>query len=229
MIGLVPAGAGLEIRYRSPGRGSPRHEPDLWDDVQRALKAHSSGTSRRLKVQQPSLLVGMLLDAEGRAMTPSHATRPGKRYRYYVTRPDLIDASPAWRVPAFDLEQLVCRRIAELLCDQQFLCRLAEDAQAETIQRAIAAGDLAAASLRSGSPHDRAALLKTFVDRINLGDGGIEIMIRPALIRCALELASAGNERDESIILALPATKVRIVRVSSKSVISGRFGSSARS
>jgi DNA invertase Pin-like site-specific DNA recombinase len=26
----------------------------------------------------------------GRAMTPSHATRPDKRYRYYVTRPDEV-------------------------------------------------------------------------------------------------------------------------------------------
>jgi len=76
---------------------------ELWDDVQHTLKANASGTSRRLKVQQPSLLVGMLHDGEGRAMTPSHATKPGKRYRYYVTRPDLIDGSPAWRVSAFDL------------------------------------------------------------------------------------------------------------------------------
>ena len=182
---------------------------ELWDDVQRTLKANASGTSRRLKVQQPSLLVGMLYDGEGRAMTPSHATKPGKRYRYYVTRPDLIEASPAWRVSAFDLEQLVCQRIAELLCDQQFLCRLVPDAQAETIQKAIAAGDLAAATLRSGSPHDRTALLETIVDRISLGDGGVEIMTRPTLIRRALDLTSAGYERDEPIILGLPTTKVR--------------------
>lgn len=48
-------------------------------------------------------------------MTPSHATRPGLRYRYYVARPDLIDGTPAWRVSANDLESLVCNRLAELL------------------------------------------------------------------------------------------------------------------
>ena len=142
-------------------------------------------------------------------MTPSHATKPGKRYRYYVTRPDLIDGSPAWRVSAFDLEQLVCQRIAERIADQQFLCRLVPDTSAESIQKAIAAGDLAAATLRSGSAHDRAALLETIVDRINLGDGGIEIMTSPALIRSALQLASTDHLLDEPIILALAATRVR--------------------
>lgn len=34
-------------------------------------------------------------------------------------------------------------------------------------------------------------------------------MTSPALIRCALQLASARDVRDEPIILALPATKVR--------------------
>jgi site-specific DNA recombinase len=182
---------------------------DLWDDVQRTLKANASGTSRRLKVQQPSLLVGLLYDGEGRAMTPSHATKPGKRYRYYVTRPDLIDGSPAWRVSAFDLEQLVCRRLAELLGDQQFLCRLVSDAEPGAIQKALAAGDLAAATLRSGSAHDRAVLLKTTVDRISLGDGGVEIMTCPVRIRGALGLASIDPLLDEPIALALPATRVR--------------------
>lgn len=182
---------------------------DLWNAVQDKIKANASGTSRRLKTRQPSLLVGMLYDGEGRAMTPSHATKPGRRYRYYVTRPDLIDGSPAWRVSAHDLEQLVCQRIAELLCDQQVISRLVLDPEAEVIQKAIAAGDLAAATLRSGSAHDRAALLETIVDKIDLGDGGIEITTSPARIRCALQLANTDHLLDEPIILALAATKVR--------------------
>lgn len=47
----------------------------LWDAVQDKLKANASGTSRRLKSQQPSLLVGLVFAGEGRAMTRSHATK----------------------------------------------------------------------------------------------------------------------------------------------------------
>lgn len=50
---------------------------------------------------------------------PHHATRPGKRYRYYVTRPGQLDGTPAWRVSAHDLEHLACHRLAELLCERQ--------------------------------------------------------------------------------------------------------------
>ena len=182
---------------------------DLWGNVQEKLKANASGTSQRLKVRQPSLLVGMVFDGEGRAMTPSHATKPGKRYRYYVTRPELIDGSPAWRVSAHDLEQLVCQRIAKLLCDHHVLSRLVAETEVELIHKAIAAGDLAAATLRSGSAHDKAALLEALALRIDLGDGGIEIMTSSALIRSALELASAAGALDEPLILALAATKVR--------------------
>lgn len=182
---------------------------ELWDDVQATLKHNSSGTSRRLRARQPSLLVRKLHDGEDRAMTPSHTTKPGKRYRYYVTRPDLVDGSPAWRVSAHDLEQLVCQRLAELLCDQQFMSRLVPDAQADVMQHAIAAGDLAAAALRSGTAHDRAALLESIVGRISLGDGGIEIMTSPALVRASLDLKYNSGEPEEPIILSLPATKVR--------------------
>lgn len=119
----------------------------LWDEVQATLARRAHGPSRRLKAKHPSLLVGMLVDGEGRAMTTSHATKPGVRYRYYNTRSDLLDGSPAWRVSSHDLEQLVCNRIAELLADNQALRAMlgdrADDAQA--LQSIIEAGDVMAA------------------------------------------------------------------------------------
>lgn len=85
----------------------------LWQAVQDKLKANASGTSRRLRGQQPSLLTGILKDSNGRAMTPSHATKgKAKRYRYYVTRPDQDTNEPAYRVSAHDLEQIVTAKLA---------------------------------------------------------------------------------------------------------------------
>jgi DNA invertase Pin-like site-specific DNA recombinase len=127
----------------------------LWDAVQDKMKANASGTSRRLKSQQPSLLVGLVFDGEGRAMTPSHATKPGRRYRYYVTRPDDLDDAPAWRVSAYDLEQLICDQLSVLLTDQHFVCDMAPEAPAEMVRQALAKADLAAATLRSGPARDK--------------------------------------------------------------------------
>ena len=192
-----------------PGEHPPIIGQELWDEVQTKLTENASGTSRRLKSQQPSLLVGLVFDGEGRAMTPSHATKPGKRYRYYITRTDLIDDSPAWRVSAHDLERLVCERLAELLCDLQLLCQLVGECDAEAVQRIISSGDLAAASIRSGSAHAKATLLMAMVERINLGEGAIEIRTTKARIAAALSTDSAVIVQDQDITLELPATKVR--------------------
>lgn len=181
----------------------------LWNEVQTLLAVNASGTSRRLRAQQPSLLVGKLFDGEDRAMTPSHATKPGRRYRYYITRTDALDGSPAWRVSAFDLEQLVCQRIAELLVDQQFLVSLGEQNDVGAIQRAISAGEITAATLRSGSAHAKAELLQAIVERVRLGESGIEIVTSRQIICSVLAIPERSTAHDEQIVLALPATKVR--------------------
>jgi len=102
------------------GEHKPIVDEQLFEQVQTKLADNASGSSRRMRHRQPSLLTGRLFDGDGRAMTPSHASRPNKRYRYYVTRPDQVDGAPAWRVPAHDLEQLVCRSVAERLGEGGF-------------------------------------------------------------------------------------------------------------
>lgn len=79
-----------------PGEHEAIVPEDLFQAVQDKLKANASGTSRRLKGQQPSLLTGILQDSDGRAMTPSHASKgKAQRYRYYVTRPNQTSDQPA--------------------------------------------------------------------------------------------------------------------------------------
>jgi site-specific DNA recombinase len=182
---------------------------ELWDAVQAKLKANASGTSRRLRSQQPSLLVGLVFDGEGRAMTPSHATKPGKRYRYYVTRPDQLDDAPAWRVSAHDLERLVCERLSDLLADRQFLCDLAADYPADVIQQVLARADLMAAMLRSGSARERAGLLPTMITRIDLHEAGIAVTVDKSQPASALGLEAVADIAGPQLILTLPATKVR--------------------
>ncbi len=183
----------------------------LWDEVQAAIADRTSGSSRRLRATQPSLLVGMLTDGEGRAMTPSHATKPGVRYRYYVTRPDLIDGSPAWRMSAHDIEKLVCDQLAELLLDQQQIAALimTADDYAQVLQKVIEHGDIAAATLRSGSVHARAGLLAKLCPRVTLGDEAVSVMVEPARLATVLGLDQHLRPDPNMIQLACPATKVR--------------------
>ena len=103
-----------EVRYKDaiyPGPQPPLMDPELFDAVQAKLTAqwsHRTTTRNR----SHALLRGLLFDDSGHPMRPTHATKNGVRYRYYVSQPCLrgINApAPGTiaRVPAAEIEAAV--------------------------------------------------------------------------------------------------------------------------
>src|SRR5438477_6470220 len=68
---------------------------------------------------QPSLLAGLLVDARGERLTPSHAVKRGRRYRYYVSAALVTEAgtdgAQGWRLAAREIEEAVIRILADAL------------------------------------------------------------------------------------------------------------------
>src|SRR5215469_4515542 len=87
-----------------PGEHVPIIDPPLWDAVQAQLVSNAAERNSGTRTRQPSLLTGLLFDAVGNRMTPSHAVKKGTRYRYYVSRPlitkDQTERSARLRIPA---------------------------------------------------------------------------------------------------------------------------------
>ena len=79
-----------------PGEHAPIIDQPLWGAVQAQLAANTAERNSGTHMQQPSLLAGMLFDGDGNRMTPTHATKKGTQYRYYVSRP-LITNDPTDR------------------------------------------------------------------------------------------------------------------------------------
>ena len=109
-----------EVRHKGEiyaGAHDPIIDRELWDQVQHALADKAPARQRRANIQHPSLLAGLVHDGYGRPMTPSHAVKGARRYRYYMTRSVEAGGPAAWRVPAHDIEKLViarlCRHLAE--------------------------------------------------------------------------------------------------------------------
>ena len=193
-----------------PGEHEPIVDERLWEDVQALLIANASGSSRRLKRQYPSLLVGKVVDGEGRDMTPSHATKARRRYRYYVTRPDQLDGTRAWRVSAHDLEQLACSSIAERLLDPQLMPELAAPDTIEAAQLRTAnekAGQLAA-TLRSGSAIAKAELLGKLVGQVRLYEDRIEVALDREELAQHL-MFHPSDHSSEALVVTIPAIRVR--------------------
>jgi site-specific DNA recombinase len=69
-----------------PGQHPVLIDAETWNAVRDQLAAKARRHRSKVDAGEPSLLAGMLTDAQGNWFTPSHAVRSGRRYRYYVSR-----------------------------------------------------------------------------------------------------------------------------------------------
>jgi site-specific DNA recombinase len=92
------------------GLQAPIVDHESWNRVQRRLAEHTQdGAGSRH--DSDALLAGKLFDDRGNRMSPSHATKRGRRYRYYVSQAILQgrkeNVGSVARVPAIELERRV--------------------------------------------------------------------------------------------------------------------------
>jgi hypothetical protein len=109
-----------EVVYKGevcPGPQPPLIDRALFDAVQSRLTEQRSHHVRtRIRSEVP--LRGLLFDSAGNHMVPTHATKHGVRYRYYVSQPYLrghVKPPPGAiiRVPATEIERAVAKAIEE--------------------------------------------------------------------------------------------------------------------
>ena len=70
----------------------------IWDQVQQRLKCNAVVRKSGRNFKNPSPLAGKVFDQNGNPLTPNHANKSGRRYRYYVSAGGI-------RLPANELEQ----------------------------------------------------------------------------------------------------------------------------
>jgi site-specific DNA recombinase len=116
-----------EVKYKNeilPGEQPPIMDRALFEAVRQKCLAQ---WSHRTVVRNESdhLLTGLLFDDAGHRMIPTHATKAGIRYRYYVSTPFLhgeakiASAGSVSRVPAADIEDTVVKSLREHLAAKQ--------------------------------------------------------------------------------------------------------------
>jgi site-specific DNA recombinase len=116
-----------EVKYKDeilPGEQPPIMDRALFEAVrQQALAQWSHRTLVRNKSDH--LLTGLLFDDAGHRMVPTHATKAGVRYRYYVSTPFLhgeaktASAGSVSRVPAAEIEGAVVKSMNEHIAAKQ--------------------------------------------------------------------------------------------------------------
>ena len=194
-----------------PGEHTPILDQPLWDAVQAQLAANTAERNCGTRTRQPSLLAGMLFDGDGNRMTPTHATKKGTRYRYYVSRPlitnDQTDGSACLRIQAGEFEQAVTNRVRQWLVDPGSVYHATRLADPLTQRRLIAR----AGEIGKSWPELPAARQRTFltalIKRIDVGANRIDIHFRPTRLGALLDFAatpSPSETDDETQILSVP-------------------------
>jgi len=181
-----------------PGEHPPIVPIDLWQEVQEKLAVRGPGPFW-VAPERKSHLIGLLFDGDGQPMTPNHAKRGTKRYRYYVTR-EPADDQTNWRVGAHDIEQLVEGRIRQLLQDKNRIMRMAADSDPARAEAAAAkASKLADAKLPTQLE---------FIGRIDLKEERLDIQVNEGKLLQACGI-TVPNEHQGIITLTAPVERVR--------------------
>lgn len=132
-----------------PGQHPPIISMETWSAVQEKLKEHTQGGRRSNRKTEPSVLAGKVFDETGQPLTPTHAVKSGRRYRYYVSRQLVSGALDSdatkfkgWRIPAGELERIVADAVSGLLADPSALAVALRDADvpSQHIPEVIEAG-----------------------------------------------------------------------------------------
>jgi hypothetical protein len=115
----------------------------LFDAVQQKLTDQWTAKTA-VRNRNDHLLAGLLFDDAGYPMVPTHATKEGIRYRYYVSRPCLhgeartATVGSVARVPASEVEDIVVKSLNEHFRDRSGLAakpKTSHSAIAEVIDR----------------------------------------------------------------------------------------------
>ena len=115
-----------EVKYKAeilPGEQPAIMERELFDAVQQKLTDQWSHRNHA-KTKSDHLLTGLLYDDAGHRMIPTHATKAGIRYRYYVSLPHLkgesktVSVGSVSRIPATDIEDIIVKSVNEHLVAQ---------------------------------------------------------------------------------------------------------------
>ena len=113
------------------GQHPPIIDDKTWEAVQTMLASNTRAKSSTSRSTDRSPLMGKLFDETGAPLTPSHAVKSGRRYRYYVSK-RLIDNTVSGgesgrRLPAREIERFVMDSISGLLADRAALTRAARN------------------------------------------------------------------------------------------------------
>lgn len=181
-----------------PGQHRAIVDPDIFSQVQELITANAPDRRQAENQTSPHLLTGLLFDETGDALSPTHAVKKGKRYRYYTShrlKSESAYASGGWRLAADQVEQAVIQLLTDTLSDQDKLMSLFsdEDLTADWMLHISRESAKLARGLAEQTKGELKGSIGTLVRRVELRSESVVIQIKLTGLRdlMAVELPNS--------------------------------------
>ena len=168
-----------------PGEHTAIISREQWDKVHSIIQQSPRARAANTRARTPALLKGLIFGADGRAMTPTHARKAGRLYRYYVAAGLLkgdVPPTVVRRVPAAEIEAAVVDQLRGLLRAPEIIIptwravRLQDGGITEAeVRHALVNPDPVWDEL---FPAEQARILQLLVERVDVHPDGLELKLR---------------------------------------------------
>jgi hypothetical protein len=191
---------------------SGEHEPiidrETWDTVQEQLSRNAITRRHSSNAKDPSLLAGLLVDADGLRMAPSHANKAGRRYRYYITKAkegaDPRSAS-GWRLPATAIETVVLNGLTSFLEDKLRLTTFLDMGECSPgdLQSLLRKAANLAQRIADAVPTSQREILLQLIDHIQISENLFRIALKNNALHALMDDPIKDKHANRTFVLDL--------------------------
>jgi site-specific DNA recombinase len=152
---------------------------EVWQKTADLLKRNRVRRTKLKNQSSDRLLLGILFDQGGNRFTPTHASKKGRRYSYYISQA-LTEGKKTkciQRIPATEIEQTVVSRVRSLLASQVELTRHFPDLSIREMRLLLTSALHRGELLADLGAADAKNIFKAIVKRVVISESEAQIEI----------------------------------------------------
>jgi site-specific DNA recombinase len=200
---------------RHPGQHPALITQPTWDAVQAQLVQNSHANRSRSNAKSTSLLAGLIYNEAGNRLVSSHATKNGKRYRYYVTSGGSGRSEPRGEMTklwlsATTIDETVVAGLQDFLRDTGTISKFLRKGRLRVAQlgNGINVASRLADLLQCEASPQKQAVVNQVIERVTAAPTNIKVSINCTELRAILSNTplETGSQQasDEFLSIELP-------------------------
>ena len=216
-----------------PGQHDAIVERETFDAVRRQLNDNVSARRSATNAKAPSLLTGLVYDETGDRLSPTHANKKGRRYRYYISKRLIHQAGSTdggWRLSATELDGAVTRTVSDFLGDESRLFDALQltGTAPDRLRTILGHAAQVAVDLNDERSEQHRQVLQRLIHRVTLHTGSIQIELkRSELASLVFENELDGAAHPEGLIDLTVSFQLKRRGVEAKLVVQSAPGAAA--